>query len=322
MKTFDAPKVEVHSFQGMISSSAKMLDFFELIRRVSATDSPILVRGETGTGKELVARAIHNLSERNLKPFGAVNCAMLAPELAASELFGHKKGSFTGASEDRKGYFEESHGGTLFLDEVAELPLSVQSRLLRALQEKSISPVGSTKTKAIDVRILSATHKALRREVKLGHFREDLMYRLRVVPIFLPRLIERGRDVEVLAWKFIEEFNRYQRRRIVKISAAARDALLSYEWPGNIRELRNNIEFAFAVGQGGTLSLSELTPELRGEEPSGAMEETEVKLEFQNAERAKIIHALNEADGHKGLAAEKLAMSRSTLWRKMKMLGI
>lgn len=322
MRTYEDPKLKVATFQGMISTSAKMAEFFALVRRVAATDSPILVRGETGTGKELVARAIHSLSLRSRHNFGAVNCAMLAPELAGSELFGHTKGSFTGATSHHKGYFEESHKGTLFLDEVAELPLSVQSRLLRALQEKVITPLGATKSKPIDVRILSATHKALRREVRDGKFREDLMYRLRVVPIYLPRLVERGRDIEALAWKFIEEYNRYNLRRVANISAAARNALLSYEWPGNVRELRNNIEYAFAVGEGDTLSIDELTPELRGEEPPGASTEDEVKLEVSQAERNRIIKALNKAEGHKGEAAESLEMSRSTLWRKMKTLGI
>lgn len=322
MKTYKAPKIAVHTFQGMMSSSKKMFDFFDLVKRVSATDSPILVRGETGTGKELVARAIHTLSSRRAQNFEAVNCATLAPELAVSELFGHKKGSFTGATTDHKGYFEASHKGTLFLDEVAELPPSVQSRLLRALQEKTISPLGSTKNKSIDVRILSATHKALRREVKRGQFREDLMYRLRVVPIFIPRLVERGRDVEVLTWKFIEEFNQVNQRQIKNISEDARDALLSYDWPGNIRELRNNIEYAFAVGVGQTLDLDQLTPELRNEEPLGANEDIEAKFDFEQKEKVNIIRALNHAEGNKSMAAESLGISRSTLWRKMKSLGI
>ncbi|MEZ4744324.1 MAG: sigma-54 dependent transcriptional regulator [Bdellovibrionota bacterium] len=266
MKIHAKPDIKTHTFQGMITSSPKMTNFFEVLRRVATTDSAVLIRGETGTGKELVARTIHNLSSRSTYNFNAVNCAMLMPDLFNSELFGHVKGSFTGAITDHKGFFEESHLGTLFLDEVAELPINAQSRLLRVLQEKNFMKVGSTKPISVNVRILSATHKSLRYEVKEGLFREDLMYRLRVVPIFLPRLVERGKDIEILTWRFIEEFNRQNHRFISALSHDAREAILSYEWPGNIRELRNNIEYAFAIGEGTTLTLDELTPELQGKD--------------------------------------------------------
>ena len=321
MKTFHAPKAKVHTFQGMISTSAKMVRFFETVKRVAQTDSAILIRGQSGTGKELVARAIHNLSPRSAKTFNAVNCAVLTPELATSELFGHIKGSFTGAVSDHQGYFEDSHKGTLFLDEVAELPLQAQSRLLRVIQEKTMTRLGSTKARSVDVRILSATHKALRQETRLGQFREDLMYRLRVVPIYLPRLVERGRDIEVLAWRFIDEFNQRATRQVKALSQDARDALLNYEWPGNVRELRNNIENAFAVGIGDVLQLEDLTPELRGEEPF-APGSQELTLDYSKAERNRIVAALNAAEGNKGAAADALGMSRSTLWRKMKTMGL
>ncbi len=269
-----------------------------------------------------MARAIHNLSSRKSQSFNAVNCATLTPELANSELFGHVKGSFTGAVSDHKGYFEESDRGTLFLDEIAELPLNAQSRLLRVIQEKTYTRLGSTRSRKVDVRILSATHKALRRETKLGHFREDLMYRLRVVPIFLPRLVERGRDIEILAWRFIEEYNQFSVRKINSMTEDARSALLEYQWPGNIRELRNNIENAFAIGDGELLQISDLTPELRGEKPPGDDIHELVALEYVQAERNRIVAALNDAEGNKGHAAKQLGMSRSTLWRKMKTLGI
>lgn len=317
-----SPEKRTVMFHGMISSSPKMHRFFELITRIARTDSSVLIRGETGTGKELVARAIHDLSRRKIHPFNAVNCAMLSPELVNSELFGHVKGSFTGATSDHKGYFEDSHRGTLFLDEVAELPSSAQSRLLRAVQERQITRVGSTKAKNFDVRILSATHRALRREVTKGTFREDLMYRLRVVPVFLPRLVERGDDIEILAWRFIQEFNGLGLRQITAISPSARDAIMSYSWPGNIRELRNNIENAFAVGEGEILELHDLTPELRGEAPPADDHDASESSSHAAREKQRILAALNLAHGQKGIAADALGMSRSTLWRKIHMLGI
>jgi two-component system response regulator AtoC len=323
MSKFGPPDTPFVNFHGMISTSANMHEFFELVARVARTDSSVLIRGESGTGKELVARAIHNLSGRKASPFNAVNCAMLSPELVNSELFGHVKGSFTGAAADHKGYFEESHRGTLFLDEVAELPVTAQSRLLRVIQERQISRVGSTKTRSVDVRILSATHRALRNLVKKGIFREDLMYRLRVVPIFLPRLVDRGKDTEILAWRFIQEFNALGGRRIRYLAASARDALLSYAWPGNIRELRNNIENAFAVGVGETLVLEDLTPDVRGELPlPDADGEAALAGSGDAGERRDILAALHAANGNKGEAAQALGMSRSTLWRKMRMLGL
>jgi two-component system, NtrC family, response regulator AtoC len=320
LKTHRRPNLKIHEFQGMLTSCAMMTDFFELIQRVARTESPVLIRGDSGTGKELVAKAIHNLGVRQSKSFHAVNCAMLTPELVNSELFGHVKGSFTGAVSDHKGFFEESNGGTLFLDEVAELPVNAQSRILRVLQEQVIMKLGSTKAKAVDVRILSATHQSLRSAVKNGDFREDLMYRLRVVPIFLPPLAKRGRDVEMLLWHFIDLFNKGEGRKVNCVHADAMDAIRSYIWPGNVRELRNNVEYAFAVGEGESLKLSDLTPELSGDFPSEE-EGIEIK-DFTDKERKRIVKALNDAEGRKGLAAENLGMDRSTLWRKMKSYGL
>ena len=323
MERLENPRHKHHSFHGMITSAPQMLTFFETIKRVAATDSAVLIRGESGTGKELVAQAIHNLGRRSQQAYNTVNCAMLTPELINSELFGHTKGSFTGAVNDHTGYFEASHKGSLFLDEIAELPLVAQSRFLRAIQEKTITKVGTTKSKTIDVRLISATHKSLRNLVGQGLFREDLMYRIRVVPIFLPRLTQRGVDIEILTWKFIDNFNQGGNRTIKYLSKEAKDAILAYPWPGNIRELRNNIEYAFAIGIGDTLTVDELTPELRGETPPGGEHHvTEEELTYEKEERNQIIKALNEVAGNKGLAAEALGISRSTLWRKMKTLGI
>ena len=302
-------------FHGMVTVSPKMIDFFRTIERVAQSEANVLVRGESGTGKELVARAIHALSGRAKGPFQALNCATLSAEMMQSELFGHVKGSFTGAIADRKGLFEAAHNGTLFLDEIAEMPPELQPRLLRVLQDRQVSPVGSFKLTKVNIRLVSATHQSLRHLVEDGRFRADLMYRVRVVPIFLPRLTDRGRDVEVLTWRFIDEFNKQKRRMIKSIDAAAVDALYGYQWPGNVRELRNNIEYAFVMGQGDVLRLEDLTPEVRGE-PAPAQGGGSSSL--RQDEKHAIRDALRLSHNKKGIAAAKLGMSRATLWRKIR----
>jgi len=302
-------------FHGMVTVAPRMLDFFATIERVAKSEANVLVRGESGTGKELVARAIHALSDRAKGPFHALNCATLTSEMMQSELFGHVKGSFTGAIADRKGLFEAAHNGTLFLDEIAEMPMDLQPRLLRVLQDRQFSPVGSFKQIKANNRLVSATHQSLRHQVEEGQFRADLMYRIRVVPLFLPRLSERGKDIEVLAWRFIEEFNKQKQRVIAAIDDAAVNALYAYSWPGNIRELRNNIEYAFVMGVGDVLRLEDLTPEVRGE-PVPAQGTGQPSL------RQDEIHSIREAlrlsKNKKAEAAEKLGMSRATLWRKIR----
>jgi transcriptional regulator with PAS, ATPase and Fis domain len=308
-------------FHGMVSRAPIMLELFELVRRIAQSDASVLVRGETGTGKELVARAIHELSPRSHKPFRAVNCATLTPELLASELFGHVRGAFTGAVRDREGLFASADGGTLFLDEVAEIDLEIQARLLRVLQEKRFVPLGATDPITVDVRIVSATHKALRREVENGRFRADLMYRIRVVPIFLPPLRDRAGDVEALSWHFLDQLNRDGRRHVDGFTPGALAALLAHDWPGNVRELQNVLSYAFAVGQGPLIDTSELPPELRGEgpPPDAGARSTETS---ESRERARILDALDRARGRRGEAAALLGMSRTTLWRKMRELGL
>ena len=299
-----------------------MREFFRLVERVARTDSSVLIRGETGTGKELIARAMHDLSPRGDAPFQAVNCATLTPELLASELFGHVKGAFTGAISNRRGLFLLADGGTIFLDEIAEIPLDIQARLLRVLQERTFVPLGGTTPVQVNVRVLSATHQALRELVEAGRFREDLMYRIRVVPLYLPRLAERDGDIEALAWHFIHDFNKYGGRLVTGIADDAFQALVHYSWPGNVRELRNVIENAFAVGEGDTLLAEELTPELRGERPRSPHSGERVNLEEALDERNQIMRALAAAGGRKGDAAELLGYSRSTLWRKMRELKL
>jgi two-component system response regulator AtoC len=312
------PKFDPTIFHGMATVAPNMMSFFQAIERVAKSEANVLVRGETGTGKELVARAIHALSGRSKGPFQALNCATLTSDLMQSELFGHVKGAFTGAVSDRKGLFEAADGGTLFLDEIAEMPLAVQPRLLRVLQERQFSAVGSFKQIRANVRLVSATHEALRRLVDEGRFRSDLMYRVRVVPLFLPTLAARGQDIEMLAWRFIDEFNRLKLRTIDAIDSTARDALYAYAWPGNIRELRNNIEYAFVMGEGPTLRLTDLTPELRGE----AAPVDPARVSLKNDEIQRIREALRLASNRKGAAAQRLGISRATLWRKVREYGL
>ncbi len=304
------PKSAPDNFHGMLTVANEMRELFAVIERVARSDSTVLVRGETGTGKELVARAIQVCSPRADKPFRAINCATLTPELLASELFGHVKGAFTGAIRDHQGLFAQTDKGTIFLDEIGELPLGLQAQLLRVLQERMFVPVGGTKPQRSDVRVIAATNKALRTEVAQGRFREDLMYRVRVIPLFLPPLVDRKGDVDALLWKFIDDFNESGHRNVDGIAKDALDAIHAYPWPGNVRELHNVVEYAFALGTDAVLGLKDLPPELRGEAPPSRRS--------LGDERERLRIALEEAGGKKGEAAERLGMSRSTLWRKIK----
>jgi two-component system response regulator AtoC len=308
---------QVFNFHGLITVSPEMLRMFDLVERVARTDAAVLIRGETGTGKELVARTLRQLSRRRDGPFRAINCATLTPELLASELFGHVRGAFTGAVSNRQGLFELTDRGTVFLDEIAEMPLEIQARLLRVLQEQSFVPLGGTESVTVDVRVISATNKALRDEVNAGRFREDLMYRVRVVPLFLPRLAQRQGDVAALTWHFIEEYNARGRRRIDAIAGDAMEAMLAYPWPGNVRELHNVMEYAYAVGEGPTLQLGDLTPELRDEPPMD-QDHDPPQITARELERRRLVEALRRSEGRKGEAARLLGVSRSTLWRKLR----
>jgi transcriptional regulator with PAS, ATPase and Fis domain len=309
------PSLELQNFHGIYTCAPEMQPLFRLIERVARTDCTVLIRGETGCGKELVAHAIHTLSPRRQHPFQAINCATLSPTLLESELFGHVRGAFTGAVSDHHGLFKQADKGTLFLDEVAEIPLEIQARLLRVLEEQTFVPVGGTRPIRVNVRLISATNKALRREVANRRFREDLLYRIRVVPLFLPALRERTGDIEALVWHFIDQFNEQGLRRVEAVSREAMEALLRYPWPGNIRELHNVIEYAFVVGEDAVLDLPDLTPELRGEPPAGEHRGAEPSL--RQLERERILTALTKHRGRKAAAAAELGISRSTLWRKL-----
>ena len=322
---------DVVAFHGMVTRDPSMVRVVATIRNIAETEATVLVRGESGTGKELVARAVHRESLRRNGPFVAVNCAAFTASLLESELFGHLKGAFTGATADRPGIFVQADGGTLFLDEVAELPLELQAKLLRVIQERVLVPVGGTRPRTVDVRIVAATHRSLRDEVRSGRFREDLMYRLRVVPLFLPSLRERPLDIELLLWHFIEEATARGPRRVVDVSPAAMRALLDHPWPGNVRELQNVVAYAFAVGRAPTLDVEDLPPDLRvtharpapftspapPSAPAWALPPRAVRVD----PRAELEEVLARAGGDLGEAARILGVSRTTLWRRRRALG-
>jgi len=314
---------DAESFHGIFSRDPAMKQAIKIIRNVAETEATVLIRGESGTGKELVAQALHLESQRRARPFLAINCAALTPSLLESELFGHVKGAFTGAVRDHAGLFQRANGGTLFLDEVAELPLELQAKLLRVLQERSFMPVGSDHVVTVDVRIIAATHRSLREEVKAGRFREDLMYRLRVVPIFLPPLRERRQDVSFLLWRNIDHHNSHGLRRVESIAPEAMRRLLDHSWPGNVRELQNVIEYAFAVGRGSELTLEDLPPEFRetAVQPASA-EGLSVKRARRGDEAELIREALQVSGGYLEEAARLAGMSRATFWRKRKKYGL
>lgn len=313
----------ITSFHGILTQDPIMQESIKLIRNVSETEATVLIRGESGTGKELVAQALHLESLRRDQHFLAINCAALSPNLLESELFGHVKGAFTGAINNHAGLFQRANGGTLFLDEVAELPLELQSKLLRVLQEQSFIPVGGHEAVKVDVRIIAATHRSLRDEVKAGRFREDLMYRLRVVPVFLPPLRDRRLDVNLLLWHRINIHNLNSRRHIDSIAPDAMRCLLDYQWPGNVRELNNVIEYAYAVGRGNVLCVDDLPPEFR---ESFLLSTTNHLLPIKRPKHqneAELIRvALEISGGHLEAAAQYAGMSRATFWRKRKKYNI
>jgi transcriptional regulator with PAS, ATPase and Fis domain len=314
---------EPELFQGMWTQSPRMQEIFRVLERVAADDVTVLVRGESGSGKELVAQALHALSPRRAGPFRAINCAALPANLLESELFGHVRGAFTGAVADTPGHFQLANKGTLFLDEVAEMPLELQAKLLRVLETRSVLAVGARQPSPIDVRIVSATHRALRREVELGHFRADLMYRLRVIPIFLPALRDRKEDIALLCEKLIESMNQTARRRIERVAPSALAVLERHDWPGNVRELRNALQYAYAIGDGPILRPSDLPPELLERTLDtvdvGAGRSATSRLD---PEARRIVAVLERNGGNRNKAAKVLGISRVTLWRRLRALGL
>lgn len=317
------------SFAGMISECPKMQKIFNLVERVSKSNSTILILGESGTGKELIARSIHKLSGRSGKMV-PVNCGAIPEEILESELFGHEKGSFTGAINSRIGRFQMADQGTIFLDEIGEMSPKLQVKLLRVLQERRVEPVGSTRFVDVDVRVIAATNKDLREEVKAGRFREDLYYRLQVVPIQLPALSARGTDTLVLARHFIERACANLNIEPLKLSRAVEQKFLNYSWPGNVRELENLIERLSLLADGSTLELSDL-PDYMLEGGSCRIIEVgdempEQGLDFNqlvdNLETRLISMALNKTGGNKKAAARLLNLNRTTLVEKIRKKGL
>jgi DNA-binding NtrC family response regulator len=303
---------------GLISQSPEMEKVFEIVRRVSQTDIPVLIRGESGTGKELVARAIHGESLRRNAPFIAINCATLNAGLLESELFGHVKGAFTGAIKDHHGMFERAKGGTLFLDEVAELPLDLQAKLLRVLESGEFSPVGSERTIVADVRIVTATHRALREEVKNGRFRQDLLYRLRVVPIFLPSLLQRKSDIPLLINHILDQ--QFTNQTIPEVSKKTIQCMMDYDWPGNVRELKNAIHYALVMFDGETIQPSDLPQEITQSLQSNTYDISRRSRGKLSSEL--ILSEIKSSHGNQTLAAKKLGIGRTTLWRLIKNMNM
>lgn len=294
--------------------------FWDTVQRVARTHMTVTLVGESGTGKELTARAIHDESPRRYGPFHAISCATLSPTLLESQLFGHLRGSFTGAERDQPGLFALADGGTLFLDEVAETPPEVQPKLLRVLQEKNFLPLGARQVVSSDVRIIAASNRDLRTEVAENRFRADLSYRLRVVPLTIPPLRDRHGDLEALFWHFVDELNRSGLRRVEGATQEAMKRIRSHTWPGNVRELRSAVEYAFATGQGPILGVLDL-PE-NDAIPPAAPAPTPKGSTLSDLERERVISALTKHKGRKGPAAVELGVSRSTLWRKLHQLGL
>ncbi|MCY7346876.1 MAG: sigma-54 dependent transcriptional regulator [Pyrinomonadaceae bacterium] len=308
-----------YSFSEIISTSEALKQVFRIVEKVADTNVSVLIEGESGTGKELIARAIHYKSRRAAKPFLAVNCGALPESILESELFGHAKGAFTGATGDKKGLFRSADGGTLLLDEIGEMPLALQVKLLRALQEHEVTPVGASVPVKFDARIVAATNKNLEKEVAENRFREDLFYRLNVIEITLPPLRERRADVPLLAKHFIAQFAKEQNTTEKNITKEAMAALVNHQWQGNVRELQNAVERAFILGND-EVALENLPPKIRlGAENNYEMRDPEgLRPPLEEMERRYILEILKSVDEDKTAAAAILGIDLSTLYRKLK----
>ena len=328
---------------GIIGSSARIQEVLRMIARLKDTRTPVLIYGESGTGKELVARAMHFRGVFAGRPFVAVDCGSLVPTLIESELFGYEKGAFTGALKSKQGLFQAADGGTIFLDEVGELPLELQAKLLRVLQEKEVRPVGSNQKIKVDVRVIAATNRDLEAAYKNGTFRKDLYFRLNVVTLYVPALRERRSDIPMLVHWFLE---RYAPGSEIRVGSGAMKALMQYEWPGNVRELENCVERAVALGNGRTIELGDLPPSIASGGLSSAPAAAEAKSEMmdpdlveesavaepssgpfsttdlEDIERATIQRVFEQVNGDKTLAGRMLGISRATLYRKLKRYNI
>ncbi len=308
-------------FHGLIGVSAAMRQVYDLIENAAQSDAPVIIYGDSGTGKELVSKAIHDIGERNQKPFVKVNCASLTESLLESELFGHVRGAYTGAYKDRVGRFESAHKGDIFLDEIGDLSLSTQVKLLRVLEEKTIERVGDSTSIPVDVRIISATNKNLTELVDQGLFRKDFYFRINVIPIHLPPLRERAEDIPVLAEAFFRKMKLKSGKEIQGISKDAMETLMRYAWPGNVRELKSAFEYAFVTCQNAMIqpahfpsTLSQAGKRSRAAKPAS--------INMQEIEKRELIEALEKAGGNKSKAAKFLGVSRVTVWNRMKRFNV
>lgn len=311
-----------YSFGNIIGKDKKMREIYSLMKTISATDTTVLVIGATGTGKELVARAIHHNSPRKHKPFIKVDCTALPETLLESELFGYKKGAFTDARADKPGKFELADGGTIFLDEIGDIPPSIQSKLLRVLEEHAFEPLGAVKTVKVDVRVVAATNRDLQEAIKHGTFREDLYYRLNVVPIRIPPLREKPEDIPLLIDHFIEVFSEKFKKSVTGVSQDAMDMLVDYVWPGNVRQLEHAIEHAFIHCKGKMIQTKHLPEEIKQKQSALVDRIFDKGAPIKEIEREVILEALKRNSWHKANAARALKISYVTLWRKMKKLNI
>jgi two-component system, NtrC family, response regulator len=308
-----------NELEGLVGDSAPMQDVFRMIRRVGPSEVPVLITGESGTGKELVARAIHRQSERKGEPFVAINCGAIPETLLESELFGYEKGAFTGATQQRKGRIESAQRGTLFLDEIGDIPLALQVKLLRFLQDHTIQRLGAKETIAVDARILAATNVDLQKAIAEGRFREDLYYRLCVITIAVPSLNERGSDITLLARTFLTKFAAEEKKLLKGFTPQAVEALTSYHWPGNVRELENRIKRAVVMAEGKYVTPANL--ELK--DPSSSEEEVPtLKASRDNREKDLVRLAMEKAEGNVSRAASELGISRPTLYQLLVRYGL
>jgi len=312
---------EKTGFENLIGISNAMRDVFDRIESVAGTDVPVLIQGESGTGKELVANAIHNLGRRKNNPYIKINCAAIPESLFESELFGHERGTFTGATETRKGKFEIANSGSIFFDEIGEMPLGLQAKLLRVIEEHTVTRLGSGEPISIDTRGIYATSKNLKTVIRTGGFREDLYYRINVVPVVIPPLRERKEDIPYLIEHFIKYFGEIFSKPELRIAPSAYEALLSYSYPGNVRELKHAVERAVLLSKNRVIDMRDLPEEFSGvTKVEAGLEVSDVTLQssIDILERQMIISALKESNGKKIEASKRLGISRKVLWKKMK----
>jgi len=321
IEAFRRELISRDGFHGILGDSRAMHKVFDLITNSARSDAPVIIFGESGTGKELVAAAIHNTGARKKKPYLKVNCAALNESLLESELFGHVKGAFTGAFQNRKGRFEAAQGGDIFLDEIGDLPLSTQVKLLRVLEEKVIERVGDNRPVHIDVRIISGTNRNLKQLVESGSFREDLFYRINVIPIIIPPLRERHSDIPLLAESFFRRIRLKNDNSIDAISNPAMETLMNYSWPGNVRELKSALEYGFVTCNGSVIEPQHLPPDVFLNHKADPIDE-KTSHNRNEIQKRQLIEALKQTEGNQTKAARLLGISRITVWNRMKKYGI